>query len=216
MSIWATRTRQVYPQLSKCIISFLSRFAPLLQLLKVWWEMKYITFLHFWCAETHIYTKCVTTMFTWGIFHDLQPPDQQPFPKIAASVSIYRRRQQNYRSNVDCWQLFTVAAVVTAAIVDLGKIRCKGRAGKIQYKCLVPIYVFPEMKLLFPKQNYNVPSSYTHISVRDVLYIQDQSAYSVLQGNMCRPILGIYLLQTHECGNWDWSMKPPNSQKRNT
>jgi hypothetical protein len=33
------------------------------------------------------------------------------------------------------------------------------------------------MKLLFPKQNYNVlsPSSYTHISVRD---FQDQSVYS--------------------------------------
>jgi hypothetical protein len=29
---------------------------------------------------------------------------------------------------------------------------------RIQYKCLVPIYVFPEMKLLFPKQNYNVLS----------------------------------------------------------
>jgi hypothetical protein len=29
---------------------------------------------------------------------------------------------------------------------------------KIQYKCLVPIYVFPEMKLLFPKQNYIVLS----------------------------------------------------------
>ncbi len=43
---------------------------------------------------------------------------------------------------------------------------------RIQYKCLVPIYVFPEMKLLFPKQNYNVLSlsSFTHISVRD-LYI---------------------------------------------
>jgi hypothetical protein len=42
----------------------------------------------------------------------------------------------------------------------------------IQYKCLVPIYVFPEMKLLFSKQNYNVlsQSSYTRISVRD-LYI---------------------------------------------
>jgi hypothetical protein len=40
---------------------------------------------------------------------------------------------------------------------------------RIQYKCLVPIYIFPEMKLLFPEQNFNVlsPSSYTHISVRD-------------------------------------------------
>jgi hypothetical protein len=36
---------------------------------------------------------------------------------------------------------------------------------RIQYKCLVPIYVFPEMKLLFQKQNYDVlsPSSYTLI-----------------------------------------------------
>jgi len=24
---------------------------------------------------------------------------------------------------------------------------------RIQYKCLVPIYIFPEMKLIFPKQN---------------------------------------------------------------
>jgi hypothetical protein len=40
---------------------------------------------------------------------------------------------------------------------------------RIQYKCLVPIYVFPEMRLFFPKQNYNVlsPSSCTHKSLRD-------------------------------------------------
>ncbi len=36
---------------------------------------------------------------------------------------------------------------------------CKWRASRIQYKCLVPIYVFPKMKLLFPKQKYNVLSS---------------------------------------------------------
>ena len=29
---------------------------------------------------------------------------------------------------------------------------------RIQYKCLVPINLFLEMKLLFPKQNYNVLS----------------------------------------------------------
>jgi hypothetical protein len=46
------------------------------------------------------------------------------------------------------------------------------RPVRIQYKCLVPIYVFLEIKLLFPKQKYNVlsPSSCTEISVRD-LYI---------------------------------------------
>jgi hypothetical protein len=44
----------------------------------------------------------------------------------------------------------------------------------------VPIYVFPEMKLLFPKQNNNVlsPSSYTHISVRDINISRIEAPYS--------------------------------------
>jgi hypothetical protein len=56
---------------------------------------------------------------------------------------------------------------------------------KILYKGLVPIYVFQEIKLLFPKQNFNVlsPSSYTHISVRD-LYISRIGLPILLQGNM--------------------------------
>jgi hypothetical protein len=56
---------------------------------------------------------------------------------------------------------------------------------RIQYKFLVPIYVLPEMKLLFPKQNYNVlsPSSYTHTSMRD-LYISRIGLPILLQGNM--------------------------------
>jgi hypothetical protein len=41
------------------------------------------------------------------------------------------------------------------------------------------------MNLLFPKQNYNVlyPSSYTHITVRD-LYISRVGLPILLQGNM--------------------------------
>ncbi len=56
---------------------------------------------------------------------------------------------------------------------------------KIQYKCMIPIYAFTEMKLLFPKQNYNVlsPSSYTYISVRD-LYISRIGLHIQLQGIM--------------------------------
>jgi hypothetical protein len=78
---------------------------------------------------------------------------------------------------------------------------------RIQYKCLVPIYVFPELKLLFPKQNYNVlsPSSSTHISVRN-LHIS----------RFCQPILlqdrsweYINRSQAHECGNWDWGRAIP-------
>ncbi len=66
-------------------------------------------------------------------------------------------------------------------------MRCTANEGpmRIQYKCLDPIYVFPEMKLLFPKQIYNVlsPSSYTHISVRD-LYISRIGLPIMLQENM--------------------------------
>jgi hypothetical protein len=53
---------------------------------------------------------------------------------------------------------------------------------RIQYKCLVPIYVFPEIQLLFPKQNYNVLSSnsYTHISMGE-LYISRISLPILLQ-----------------------------------
>jgi hypothetical protein len=70
---------------------------------------------------------------------------------------------------------------------------------RIQYKCLVPIYVFPEKKLLFLKQNYNVlsPSSYTHISVRD-LYISRIGLPILLQGYVNRSWDFI-----NERGNWD-------------
>ncbi len=56
---------------------------------------------------------------------------------------------------------------------------------RTQCKCLVPIYVLPEMKLLFPKQKCNVlfSSSYTHISVRD-LFISRIGLPILLQENM--------------------------------
>jgi hypothetical protein len=77
---------------------------------------------------------------------------------------------------------------------------------RIQFKCLVPIDVFPEIKLLFPKQNYNVqsPSSYTHISVRD-LYISRIGLPIPLQENMWTDLGNTYInrKQTHERGNWD-------------
>jgi hypothetical protein len=76
---------------------------------------------------------------------------------------------------------------------------------RIQYKFLVAIYAFPEMKLLFPKQNYNVlsPSSYTHISVRD-LYTSRISLHILLQGYMWTDPWNIKNhSQTHECGNRD-------------
>jgi hypothetical protein len=63
---------------------------------------------------------------------------------------------------------------------------------RIQYKYLVPVFGFPEMKLLFPKQNFNAlsTSSYTHVSVRD-LYIS-RIGLPILLQEICGPILGKY------------------------
>jgi hypothetical protein len=63
-------------------------------------------------------------------------------------------------------------------------LQMKGPVG-IQYQCPVLIYVFPEMKLLFPKQNYNIlsPCSDSHISVGD-LHISRISPPILLQENM--------------------------------
>jgi hypothetical protein len=69
---------------------------------------------------------------------------------------------------------------------------------RIKYKCLVPIYVFPEIKLLFPKQNYNVlsPSSFTYISVRD-LYISRIGLPILLQGILWTDPGNIYIAHRH-------------------
>ncbi len=70
----------------------------------------------------------------------------------------------------------------------------KERPVRIQYKCLVPIYVFSEMELLFPKQNYNKQSlsSFTRISVRDLQYIFPGSVCLFYCREIWGPILGIY------------------------
>jgi hypothetical protein len=49
----------------------------------------------------------------------------------------------------------TICTTSWGAIIVHAQTANEGQV-KIQYKCLVPIYVFPEMKLLFSKQNYNV------------------------------------------------------------
>ncbi len=83
---------------------------------------------------------------------------------------------------------------------DLDRVRpaqqsdCTANEGpvRIQYKCMVPIYVFPEIKLLFPKQKYNVlsHSSYTEISVRDLNI--SRIGLPILPQEICGLILGIY------------------------
>jgi hypothetical protein len=68
---------------------------------------------------------------------------------------------------------------------------------RIQYKCQVIMYVFPEIKLLFRKQNCNVlsPSFYTHISVR--LYISRIGLHILLQGNMWTDPRNIKITHRH-------------------
>ncbi len=86
---------------------------------------------------------------------------------------------------------------------------------RIQYKCLVPIYVFPEIKLLFRKQNYNVLSlnSYTHTSVRDLhIYIARIGLSILRQKYVDRSWEHINHSQTHECGNWAEAAQFPEKE----
>ncbi len=100
-------------------------------------------------------------------------------------------------------------------IADLSTAN-EGSPVRIQYKWLVPIYASPEMKLLFPKQNYNVlsSSSYSVLSHRYIsvgptyicerfIYFQDHSAYFAAGKYVNRPLEYINRSRTHECGNWD-------------
>ncbi len=74
---------------------------------------------------------------------------------------------------------------------------------RIQHQCLTLIYAFPEMKLLFPKQNYNFlpPSSYTHLC-EIYIFPGSGSAYSAAGQYVDQSWEYINRSQTHECGNW--------------
>jgi hypothetical protein len=64
------------------------------------------------------------------------------------------------------------------------------------------MYVFPEMKLLFPKQDYNVlMSQFLHSYIREIfIYFLDRSAYSAA-GKYVDPSWEYKnRSQTHECG----------------
>ncbi len=85
----------------------------------------------------------------------------------------------------------------------------------IKFKCSVHFYVFPEMKLLFPNQNYNVflPSSYTHtVYLWEVFIFPGRSAYSAAGKYVDWSWEYINRSQTHECGNWDWGRTIPEKE----
>ncbi len=90
----------------------------------------------------------------------------------------------------------------------------KERPVRIQYNCLVPIYVFPEMKLCVQPPYFQnrvimfcIPiPPFIHISVRDLYsYISRIGLSILLQPNMLTDPenICIHRSQTHECGNWD-------------
>ncbi len=82
---------------------------------------------------------------------------------------------------------------------------------RIQYKCLVPIYVFPEIKLLFLRENCNglpVPT----LKYLWEIYLFPGSVCLLCCRKIWGPILGIYCINrshTHKCGNWDWGSAIP-------
>jgi hypothetical protein len=96
--------------------------------------------------------------------------------------------------------------VMYLEVVFVNKLRYTENEGPVRIQCkrLVPIYVFPEMKLLIPKQNYVLsPSSYTHRSVR-YLHISRTGLPILLRENMWTDPGNIYTAHRHmnvEIGN---------------
>ncbi len=90
---------------------------------------------------------------------------------------------------------------------------------RIQYKCLVPIYVFPEMNCaqcavsLFPNRIIMFSLTIPTLIYLWEIYIFPGSVCLFCCRKICGPpILGIYIInrsQTHECGNWDWGRAIP-------
>ncbi len=71
---------------------------------------------------------------------------------------------------------------------------------RIQCKCLVPIYVFPEMKRLLPKQNYNVlsPNSLHSCICERFFYISWIGLPILLQGNIWTDPRNIQIAHRHK------------------
>jgi hypothetical protein len=85
---------------------------------------------------------------------------------------------------------------------------------RIQYKCLVPIYEFTEIKLLFSKQflMFCLPVP-IHSYICDIfIYFKDLSAYSPAGKYVDQSWEYINCSQTHECGNWDSGRTIPGKE----
>ncbi len=88
---------------------------------------------------------------------------------------------------------------------------------RIQYKCLVPIYVFPEMKLLFQNRiiMFCLPvPTLIRVYLWEV-YIFPGSVCLFCCRKICEPILGIYKSLT-DTSMWKLGLRPRDSQKRKT
>ncbi len=100
----------------------------------------------------------------------------------------------------------------TVASDQIGlKVVCAANEGlvRIQYKCLVPIYVLPKMKLLFLNRIIMFCLPVPTLMYLEI-YIFPGSVCLFCCRKICGPILGIYKsLQTNECWNWDWGRAIP-------
>jgi hypothetical protein len=130
------------------------------------------------------------------------------FLRLLLLYSIYLG---GYNNPMPELTLFPSQGSMNSATAKLVRWTANEGPVRIQYKCLVPIYVFLEVK-----QNYNVlsPSSYSHISVRD-LHIFPGSVCLFCWRKICGPILGIYK-SLNDTWMWKLRLRPSDSQKRNT
>jgi hypothetical protein len=95
-----------------------------------------------------------------------------------------------------------VGRLISARTANEGPVR-------IQYKCLVHIYVFQKMNINIIIVFWLPVPTLIYLWEVYILYFQDQSAYSAAEKYVDRSWEYINRSQTYECGNLDWGRAIP-------
>ncbi len=141
---------------------------------------------------------------------DILTLTSQMMGSVTSWTAVMRRAQLSIRPIVTSTNIQYLLQVgnILHYTANEGQVR-------IQYKCLVPIYVLPKMKLWIPKKiiMFCLPVP-TFIYLWEI-YIFLGSVCLFCCMKICGPILGIYK-SLADTWMWKLGLRPRNSQKKNT
>ncbi len=174
--------------------------------------------------NTWAQTRAAFTVLLWKILYSIQNIYNMQMCRILtySPVRLQGKRSSSPQTHTSIRNIVNSLQILfhKYSYENLRKylqLTANGWLVRIQYKCLVPIYVFPETKLLFPKHNYCIMFC---LPVPTLIYLWEIYIFPWSVCLFCcreiwGPILRIYKLLT-DTWMWKLGLRPRNSQKRNT